>query len=359
MAGTVPTGIITLMFTDIQDSTALWERMGDRFRPVPDQHNQFIRALVQRWQGCEVKSQGDSFMIGFGRGTDAVQCAVEVQRAMAAQEWPQELDGLQVRIGIHAGEPFLGYDTIGRADYFGPVVNRARRIADAGHGAQTLISAATRDIAQGALTGDLQLIDLGRHRLRGLEQPERLFEVRPSGLPARPFPPLRTLDTLRTNLPAHLTPFVGREKELADLREFLGKPETRLLTITGPGGSGKTRLAHEAASECAVSFDDGISLANLADVGEPENVLPRIAAAVQLSLLPNRDPPEQLIAFLRERALLLVLDNFERVMGASLLLAELLKSAPRVKCLVTSQIALRLRGEQVYSVPPCRRPPRR
>jgi predicted ATPase/class 3 adenylate cyclase len=351
-----PTGIITLMFTDIEDSTALWERMGERFRPVLDRHNERIRALISQWEGYEVKSQGDSFMVAFGRGTDAVQCALEIQRELAAQAWPPEVGELKVRIGMHAGEPFLGYDAAGRADYFGPMVNRAARLAAAGHGGQILLSAATRDIVHGALAADVTLTDLGQHRLRGLEQSEHLFEVRHPGLLPRSFPPLRTLDTLRTNLPVHLTTFVGREKELADLRELLSKPETRLLTIAGPTGAGKTRLSHEVAAACAAGFADGVWLVNLAETSDPGSVVPELAAAVQLALLPNRDAREQLIAFLGEREMLLVLDSFERAIGASLLLSDILKAAPRVKCLLSSQITLRLRGEHVYSVPPMQTP---
>jgi predicted ATPase/class 3 adenylate cyclase len=356
MIETAPTGILTLMFTDIPDSTVRWERMGDRFRSVLERHNELIRDRIQRWDGYEVKTQGDSFMVAFERGTDAIQCALEIQRALWEEAWPAEVGELLVRLGLHTGEPFLGYDAAGRPDYFGPVVNRAARIADAGHGGQILISSATRDVVEGALTGDLELINLGQHRLRGLDQTEQLFEVRHPDLPQRRFPPLRTLDTLRTNLPVHLTTFVGRGKELTDLRGLLGKPETRLLTLTGPGGSGKTRLAHEVASDCAGSFRDGVWLVSLAELNEPENVLPQIAAAAQLSLLPDRDAREQLIAFLGERQLLLVLDSFEYVMGASLLLSDLLKSAPRVRILVTSRIALRLHGEQEYTLPPLRTP---
>src|SRR4051794_36964903 len=152
MAGSIPTGVVTLMFTDIQDSTSLWERMGDGFRPVLEQHNQIISERVRRWGGCEIKSHGDSFMVAFERGTDAVHCAVETQRALVEQPWPPEVGELRIRIGMHTGEPFLGYDSAGRADYFGPVVNRAARIADAGHGGQIVVSTATRDTVQGALT---------------------------------------------------------------------------------------------------------------------------------------------------------------------------------------------------------------
>jgi predicted ATPase/class 3 adenylate cyclase len=357
MATEFPTGIVTLAFTDIEGSSALWERMQDRFRPVLDRHNDLLRQLLQRWDGYEVKTQGDSFMVAFRRATDAVEWAVDVQRTLAAQEWPDEMGELLVRIGLHTGEPFVGYDPAGNPDYFGPMVNRAARIAAAGHGGQILLSGAMHDVLQGALTTDIQLIDLGQHRLRGLEQAETLFEVHHPDLPPRHFPPLRTLDVLPHNLPVHLTTFVGREKELAELAELLTKPETRLLTLTGLGGSGKTRLAHQVALDGAGRFPDGVWWVNLAEVSEPETVIPQIAAAVRLPLLPQRDPREQLGEFLRERSLLLILDDFDRVVGASLGIADLLRAAPRVQCLVTSRIALRLRGEQVYPLPPLPAPP--
>jgi predicted ATPase/class 3 adenylate cyclase len=356
MARTAPTGIITLLLLDIQDSTPLWEKMGDRFRPVLDRHDQIARARIERWEGFEVKNRGDGFMVAFKRATDAIQCALDLQQAFAAEPWPAEVGELKVRIGIHTGEALLIQDPLGRVDYFGPMVNRAARITDAAHGGQTVASAATCDLLQGARTREFELIDLGRHRLRGVEQAEHLFEVRHPDLPTRQFPPLRTLNLLRTNLPTHPTPFVGRSEELAALRALLGRPETRLLTITGPGGCGKTRLAHQIASDCGQRCADGIWAVNLADIHEPDNVAPQIAAALQIAPLPNADPRDQLLQYLRERDLLLVLDSFEHVIGASLLLADMLRSAPRVVLLVTSQIALRLRGEQVYQVPPMQTP---
>jgi predicted ATPase/class 3 adenylate cyclase/Tfp pilus assembly protein PilF len=369
MPDSVPTGIVSLMFTDIEDSSGFWDRMGDAFQPLLTRHDRLVREAIACWGGYEVKAQGDSFMVAFARGTDAVQCALHIQRALADDE-AGRADAqrsalnppIRARIGIHTGEPFLGYDPGGRPDYFGPVVNRAARIAAAGHGGQILVSAATHDVVQGALTRDFQLLDLGRHRLRGLELPEQLYEVRHPALPAGRFPPLRTLVSVRTNLPAHLSTFVGREKELAELRQLLEGPAgtrdggCRLLTITGPGGAGKTRLAHELAAECAGRFPDGAWCVDLGNLSEPGGLLAHIASALQLPLLPNQEPDAQLLAFVRDRALLLLLDGFERALAASLRLLELLRGAPGVKCLVTPQAALRVSGEQVYSLPPLQLP---
>ena len=172
-----PTGCVTLMFTDIEGSSALWERAGEDFRRALERHNELVRRALERWEGYEVKTQGDSFMSAFQRATDAVQCAAELQRALQAEPWPDAVGQVLVRIGIHTGEPFLGYDADGRPDYFGPAVNRAARVADAAHGGQILLSGATQLVIEGALSCDLQPRDLGRHRLRGLEQEVKRLEA--------------------------------------------------------------------------------------------------------------------------------------------------------------------------------------
>jgi predicted ATPase/class 3 adenylate cyclase len=352
MADRAPEGIITLMFTDIKGSTGLWETMGDRFRPVLDRHNGLIRELIQRWDGYEVKSQGDSFMVAFGRATDAVQCALDIQRTFAQEPWPEAVGELLVRIGIHTGEPFLGYDPAGRPDYFGPVVNRAARVEMAGHGGQTLITHVTHDTVEGALTTDVELRDLGRHRLRGLEQPELLFEVRHPDLPPREFPPLRTLDTLRTNLPVNPSTFVGREQELANLRRLLNRSETRLLTLFGFGGMGKTRTALQLAEICAADFQEGVWWIELEEVTHGEGMVQRIADRLSIHLQPQPSVREQLWSYLHDREALLVLDNTEQIPDAPRVVNELLRAAPKVKCIVTTRKALELQAEQLVEIRP-------
>jgi predicted ATPase/class 3 adenylate cyclase/Tfp pilus assembly protein PilF len=350
MADVAPTGTVTLMFTDIQDSTTLWERLGDAFRPILDAHNRLIREMIERWDGYEVKSQGDSFMVAFERGTDALQCAIEIQRDFAAQEWPAEVGELLVRIGLHTGEPFLGYDAAGRPDYFGPVVNRAARIEAAGHGGQILLSSATRDVVQGAVTPDVDLHNLGFHRLRGLEYPEHLFEARHPDLPRREFPPLRTLDTARTNLPVQSSPFIGREKELAELQSLLSKPENRLLTLVGLGGIGKTRLALELAELSSRQFDDGVWWVELAEARSAEAMIHLLADELHLPIKPQPSPAEQMREYLRDRAMLLVLDSTEQIADAAAVVNELLHAALRVRYLVTSRQPLGLQAERVLEV---------
>ncbi len=347
-----PTGVLTLVFTDIQNSATLWERLGDAFRPVLDRHNTLIRELIGRWEGYEVKCLGDSFMIAFARASNAVQCAIDIQRTLAAATWPAEVGELLIRIGMHSGEPFLGYDASGRPDYFGPMVNRAARTAAAGHGGQILASAATRDITQGALTGDVALVDLGRHRLRGLEAAEHLFEVGHAELPVRHFPPLKTLDTLRTNLPVATATFIGRERELADLRRLLNRSDTRLLTLVGFGGMGKSRTALQLAELCTEEFEEGVWWVAIEETTTGDGMLERIAHDLRVDVQPQPSVREQLFERLRDQKYLLVLDGTERVLDAPSIVNDLLHEAPRVKCLVTSRRALGLQAERVVELSP-------
>jgi predicted ATPase/class 3 adenylate cyclase len=353
----LPSGVITLMFTDIEGSTELWERDATAFRPAFDRHNAIIRDAAERWEGREVKCQGDSFMIAFDRATSAIYCAMDIQRALSNHDWGTAIAPL-VRIGLHTGEPFKGYDAAGRPDYFGPMVNRAARIADAGHGGQTLLSSATRDVVQGALSTDLHLPDLGHHRLRGIDLPEQIFELRypdlvdpATGAPKR-FPPLRTQDALRSNLPTYSTTFVGRNRELPELVELLSQPDTRLLTVIGFGGMGKTRLALQLAERCRAEYSDGAWWVELEESRSADAMIQRIAYHVGLYLQPEPSVREQLFHYLKPRHLLLVLDNVEQVPDAAGAIHDLLQAAPLVKCVVTSRRALGIRAERVKEILP-------
>jgi predicted ATPase/class 3 adenylate cyclase len=357
-AAPLPTGVITLIFTDIEGSTQLWERYPDSFGATLAAHNNLVRDVAARWDGYEVKSQGDSFMLAFERVTSAIYFAIELQRELMEAEWPAATGAPRVRIGIHTGEPFRGYDADGRPDYFGPMVNRTARIADAGHGGQILLSSATRDIASGALSTDVETVDLGFHRLRGIEAPEQIFEVRHADLydPAtgtpRRFPPLRTSDALRSNLPIYSTSFVGRNRELPELCEMLNQPDTRLLTVIGFGGMGKTRLTLQLAERCSAGFTDGAWWVALDEVWNSDSMIARIAYHVGLQIQPEPSLKEQLLAFLRPRNLLLILDNVEQVEGAAQVISEILKEAAHIKCVVTSRRALDLQIERVREVLP-------
>ena len=271
-----------------------------------------------RHGGVEVDTQGDSFFVAFPSASGALTAAAAAQRALADSV-------LQARIGVHTGEPQLTDE-----GYVGLDVHRAARICAAGHGGQILLSQATRELV------DVEVLDLGSHRLKDLGEPVRLFQ-----LGAGDFPPLRSLN--RTNLPVQPTPFLGREAELEAVLALL-RDGTRLLTLTGPGGTGKTRLAVQAAAELAHDFPDGVVLVPLAPVRDPELVLPTIEQTIGAS-----DP---LSEYLRNRSTLLVLDNFEQVAEAAVTLADVLAASPGTRLLVTSRAPLHLEGEQEFPVPP-------
>src|SRR5439155_1282681 len=232
----LPTGTITLLFTDIEGSTQLLRRFGDQYVSVLEESRRLQRAVFQRWNGYEVDTQGDAFFVAFARATDAVSAAVEMQRALVAHPWPDGAS-VHVRIGLHTGEPQRSAE-----GYVGLDVHRAARIMSAGHGGQVLLSQTTRDLVEHDLPDGVSLRDLGAHRLKDLLHPTHLFELVNSGLPAD-FPPLKTLDTHHNNLPIPPTSLIGREPEVAEISALLKQPEMRLLTLLGPGGIGKTRLA--------------------------------------------------------------------------------------------------------------------
>lgn len=351
MTERAPAGVITLVFTDIQGSSALWEKLGESFRPVLDRHNSLLRDLIDRCDGYEVKTQGDSFMVAFSRAEDALRWAVEVQKSLSREPWPDTVGDLRVRIGMHTGEPLLGHDPAGRADYFGPVVNRAARVSSAGHGGQTLISSATREVVQ-TLELPVELRDLGRHRLRGLDQPEELYQVDIGELPSREFPPLKTLETVRTNLPAQPATFVGRQEELSELRRLLKRESTRLVTLVGFGGMGKTRTAMQLAELSIDEHEDGVWWVELDQTRSGSRIFDRIAYDLRLHLLPQPSVKEQVLAYLHPRKLVLFLDNAEQIPDAASAIHEILNEAPGVRCVVTSRKALELPVEILVEIGP-------
>jgi len=350
-----PSGTVTLMFTDIQGSTRLWETLGDGFRPILDRHNDLARAEIERHRGYEVKSQGDSFMVAFGDGADGVRCALAIQKALAREPWPDTVGELMIRIGLHTGDPILQHDPAGRPDYFGPVVNRSARIEAAAHGGQTVISAATletlADAARTALAG-VEFVNMGTHRLRGLEDPEQIYEVRDPELGHRQFPPLRTLDTMRTNLPETRTSFIGRHKEISELRRLISRQETRLVTLIGFGGMGKTRTAMSLAERCAYDYEHGVWWIECEEATTSEEMIQRLAFQLRMHLEPQPSVREQLLAYLKEREMLLMLDNTEQIADAGKVISEILGAARGVKCVVTTRRALEISHEVQVEIPP-------
>jgi predicted ATPase/class 3 adenylate cyclase len=335
-------GTLTCLISDIEGSTSLELDLGTGpYRDVLERHRELLRAAFVDHGGDEQGTSGDSFFVLFRSPLDAVAAAAAGQRALAAEPWP---DGvvLRVRMGLHTGE--LERTSEGVIGY---AINRTARIAAAAHGGQVLLSDATRALVSDSLPDGVSLRDLGEHRLKDLRAPERLAQLVVDGLPAD-FPPPRSIDVRPNNLPTQLTTFVGREHELAEAGALLG--QTRLLTLTGPGGTGKTRLSLQVAAEAAERYPDGVWFVELDVVREPGFVLPTIARTIGLADSPLRATIDVLADELAGKVVLLVLDNFEQVVGAGPDVAELLRRCPTVSCLVTTRIALHVSGEQEYPV---------
>ena len=330
----LPTGTVTLLFTDIEGSTALLERLGDAYGDVLALHHATLRGIWTSHRGVEVKTDGDAFFVAFESATDAVAAARAGQEALAAAAWPAGAE-LRVRMGLHTGEPRVRDD-----DYWGSDVHYAARVASAANGGQVLLSNTTASIVP-----DMPLTDLGQHRLKDFGEPRRLFAL---GTGAQP--PPRTLDPLRTNLPSVRGPLFGRDQELEELvGRLVG--ESRLVTLTGAGGNGKTRLALAVAENLLDRLVDGVFLVELVEIERADDVPAAIAQAVGVQLT-DQDLAAAIAAALSRRELLVVLDNFEHLLAAAPLLGRLIAEAPDVRLLVTSQAALRLADEEVVAVDP-------
>ncbi len=336
------------MFTDIEGSTRLLQALGDRYLAVQAAHASILRDAIAAGGGTEVSTEGDSFFAVFTTPTGALAAAVRAQRDLAAEDWP---DGpVRVRMGLHTGEAVLGGD-----NYVGIHVNRASRIATAAHGGQVLLSDATRSLVEQTLPEGTAIRELGRHRLKDLAHPERLHQVLIEGVPSE-FPPLRTIDARPNNLPLQLTSFVGRHEELAGVIDLLLRE--RLVTLTGPGGTGKTRLAIQAAAEVLGRFEDGAFFVDLAPITDPALVPGAIAETIGVRETPDVPLLDKLAEHLRDKELLLVLDNFEQVVNAAPAAERLLRDASRLRVLATSRVVLRIYGEQEFPVPPLALPDR-
>jgi predicted ATPase/class 3 adenylate cyclase len=341
----LPAGTVTLLFTDIEGSTRLLARLGDRYIEVLGEHRRLLRAAFAQFNGHEIDTEGDAFFVAFTKASEVAAAAVAGQRALAAHPWPEGAV-VRVRMGIHTGEPIVVAH-----DYAGLDVHRAARICSAAHGAQVLLSQSTRELVGADLPSGVGLRDLGEHRLKDFTDPQRLFQLVIPGLPAD-FPSLRTLGVHPVSLPTQPTSFVGRQRELAEASKLLERPEVRLLTLTGSGGTGKTRLAVQVAAELVEAFPDGVVFVALAPVTDPRLVIPTIAQALRITEAVGQSPLESLTQQVGDRRLLLLLDNFEQVLGAAPMVVELLAACPRLKVLVTSRAVLHVSGEQAYPVPP-------
>ncbi len=344
----LPTGTITFLFSDIVGSTRLVADLGPMvFRDVLEQHNRALRTAFGEHGGVERGTQGDSFLVMFRDAPSALAAAADAQRALAAAAWPDGAD-VRVRMGVHTGIGTLGGD-----DYVGLDVHRAARIAAAAHGGQVLVSDATRALAETALGPGLRLIGLGEHTLRDIGRPEPLYQLVVEGLPST-FPPPRTQAASTRSLPERVTSFIGREQELESLAGLLAA--NRLVTLTGPGGTGKSSLALELARREADRFANGTWWVPLESVADPALVEASIVAGLALIESPGRTMRERLVDFLADRSVLIVLDNFEHVMAAGPAVAELLRAVSGLTILVTSRAPLHLAAEQEFPVAPLRLP---
>jgi predicted ATPase/class 3 adenylate cyclase len=340
----LPTGTVTFFFSDIEGSTRLLEALGRDYSELLARHNHIVRDAFARSAAVEIGTEGDSFFAVFPSAGDAVTSAVAIQRAIAAENWPSATH-VRVRIGVHSGEAQQA-----GAGYVGLDVHRAARIMSAAHGGQILISEPTRALVERSLSDGITLRDLGEHRLRDLTRRERLYQVVAHGLTSD-FPPPRSLERTPNNLPMQTTELVGRDDELQDIREQLQAPGVRLMTLTGPGGIGKTRLALQAAADESDRFEDGVYFVDLADARDAASALQAIVRAVGITVS-GEDQRAALAEQLGARHLFLLLDNFEQVMSAAADVAHLIRRCPRLTVLVTSREALRIHGERVLAVAP-------
>jgi predicted ATPase/class 3 adenylate cyclase len=338
----LPTGTLTFLFTDIEGSTMVLQQVGEAYSALLADHHRLLRVAIHEFGGREVGTQGDSFFVVFERARDAVSAAITAQRALVAHRWPGATP-LAVRMAVHTGEPEASGD-----GYVGLDVHRAARICSVASGGQILVSRTTRDLIQHDLPAGASLRDLGRHRLKDLDHAEHLYQVLASALPSE-FPPVRSLDTLN-NLPRGLTSFIGREREIAEIKRLLGS--TRLLTLVGIGGAGKTRLALQVVGDIMNEYGHGVWLVKLGSVTDPAMVPQAVGVTLGLREDTGRPIMDALTAHLKSRHMILIFDNCEHLVTAVADLAEaLLAAAPRLQILCTSREALGIIGETAWRVP--------
>ena len=345
----LPAGTVTFLFTDIEGSTPRWVQHPAAMRAALARHDALLHESIAAHGGVVLteRGEGDSFFALFARASDALAAACALQQALAAEPWPEAVAPIRVRMALHTGESGLAEGW----DHRGAAVNRCARLRAVAHGGQVLLSGATYELVRDVLPPQVSLHDLGAHRLKDLTRPEQVYQLIHPALPAD-FPPLKTLDTHRHNLPVQLTPFIGREREVTAVRERLLDPQRHLLTLTGPGGTGKTRLALQVAAEVIEAFPDGVFFVNLAPITDPTLVLPTIAQTLGVVDAGGSPLHETLAEVLREKQLLLVLDNFEQVLDAAVVVSAVLAACPRLRALATSRAALHVRGEREVPVPP-------
>jgi predicted ATPase/class 3 adenylate cyclase/tetratricopeptide (TPR) repeat protein len=346
----LPGGTVTFLFTDIEGSTQLLDRLRDQYEELISVHHSIIRQALARWNGREIDTEGDAFFAVFPRATEAVNAVVDIQRDLNKQAWPEGVQ-VRVRMGLHTGEPWLVEE-----GYMGMDVHRAARVGHVGFGGQVLLSETTTALVQDELPEGVSLLDLGSHRLKDMRRPEPIHQLVIEGLPSE-FPPLKTLDAFRTNLPEQLSTFIGRGQEMTEIGELI--TNHRLLTLVGPGGSGKTRLSLQVASNLIGAFPQGVWFVDLEKIESPDYLIPAVANTLQFSIdsySSNLEPRRQLLDYLSRQSLLMVMDNFEHLLEGAGLLTDILNVSPETRLMVTSRERLNLREEWIYPMSGLRYP---
>ena len=340
-----PTGTVTFLFTDLEGSTSRWEQQTETMPTVLAHHDSILREAIAEHRGVIVKATGDGVHAAFRTAQDGVAAALAAQRALHATDWG-EAGTVRVRMALHTG---AAEERDG--DYFGPSVNRAARLMSVAHGGQVLLSLATQELVRDLLPAGVELLDLREHRLKDLIRPEHIFQVVVTDLRSD-FGPLRTLDARPHNLPVQRDLLIGRQREVTEIVALLRQPEIGLVTLTGPGGAGKTRLSLQVAADVLDDFTDGVWFVDLAPTSEPALAPAAIAQALGVTESAGQPLLESLKAYLRDKHLLLLLDNFEQITSAAPQIVALLKAAERLSVLVTSRVTLHLSGEHEVAVPP-------
>lgn len=346
----LPIGMVTFLFTDIEGSTRLLQQLGERYTEILEAHQRLLRGAIRERDGCEFDTKGDALFAAFSRAEDALAAAVAAQRALHNHAWPD--DGpVRVRMGLHTG-----HASVVGTGYIGLPLHVTARIIEAGHGGQILMSHVTRDLVANDLPPEVTVRSLGVHQLKDLSDPQHIFQVVVSDLPGD-FPPLELRGTVFNNLPIQLSSFIGREREIAEVTRLLST--TRLLTLTGSGGCGKTRLALQAAREMLDVFDAGVWLVELAAVSDPDLVTQKLALALRLREQPGRPLLASVLDYLQDKHLLMIMDNCEHLIAGCARLAEaLLRACPSLRILTSSREALRIPGETTLRVPSLAMPDR-
>jgi len=343
----LPSGTVTFLFTDIEGSTRLSQQHPESMPKLLARHNEILDQAIATHHGFTFKIAGDSYAVAFHNADDALNAALEIQRALGRESWSPAL--IKVRMGIHTGaaqlrdasqpDRYSGYTTIATS----------QRVMSTGHGGQILLSQIAVDLINNKLPADIELRDMGERRLKDVLQPVHIYQLIAPNLPSD-FPPLNTAEDIRHNLPTQLTPFLGREVELASLKSLLSDDRNRLITIVAPGGMGKTRLSLEAAGQMIQSFRQGIYFVALDRIPSAELIVQSVADVLPISLASNEDPKFRILDYLHDKKILFVMDNFEHVLDGAAFVQDILTAAPQVQILASSRARLNLTGETVFNI---------